>query len=182
MKVIDEILEREGWPEYTNDPNDSGGPSKGGITRATLQEWRRFQTGDADLMVTAADVEALRENEARLIYLDKYVEGPGFSGIDDDLLREQVTDAGVLQGVGWSTRRLQELVGVKVDGKCGPITQRAANDKDAEALNDCFTAWRTRKLARIVYNDCMNRGYTEGQIKWLNGWINRATEFLIVPL
>nr|WP_222532573.1 glycosyl hydrolase 108 family protein [Azospirillum sp. 412522] len=39
--IIDTILRREGWPRYTDRPSDRGGPTKGGITLATLTNWRK---------------------------------------------------------------------------------------------------------------------------------------------
>ena len=71
--IIDTILRREGWPRYTNRPSDRGGPTKGGITLATLASWRKRP-------VTATDVAALDEAEVRAIYRARYIEEPGFAG------------------------------------------------------------------------------------------------------
>ncbi len=55
-RIIDAILEREG-DTYTNHPKDRGGPTKYGITRATLSAWR-------GVSVTAKDVKALTEERS----------------------------------------------------------------------------------------------------------------------
>ena len=45
---LEKILEREGWPKYTDHPDDRGGPTKGGITLGTLRSWRgQIRLGDS---------------------------------------------------------------------------------------------------------------------------------------
>lgn len=176
MTAIDDTLIREGWPKFTNRRIDRGGPTKGGITLTTLAEYRQ-SLGDPR-PVTIATLKALSEGEARQIYAERYINQPGFRGVVNVELREQLIDTGVLQGPGWAIRRLQEIVGVKVDGKIGPITLRATNNRDQEALRDNFTAARIKKLVRIVRHDARQRGIYEGQIEFLVGWVDRALEFL----
>lgn len=164
MNIIDDILRHEGWPKYTDDPTDRGGPTKGGITQKTLSDWRGHT-------VSPDEVRNLEEAEARDIYANRYITAPGFDGIEDESLRAQVVDTGVLQGPGWATRRLQELVGVSVDGRLGPVTLAAVNSMDARKLANRFTAARVKKLARIVANN-------PSQIRFLVGWMRRAVSFL----
>jgi lysozyme family protein len=58
--LITELIEREGR-EYSNRAADRGGPTKFGVTQKTLSIWRRRP-------VSALEVEALEEWEARKIY------------------------------------------------------------------------------------------------------------------
>lgn len=170
--VIDGILEREGWPVYTDrGEDDRGGPTKGGITLRTLADWRRQP-------VSAGDVMNLAEREVRQIYRHRYVYARGFDAIVDDQLRFQVIDAGVLHGTGWAARRLQELVGVEVDGMIGPVSQAAIAGHDPTQLGILFGCKRARKLARLVRNDCRRRGFYRGDITNLVGWIDRALAFV----
>lgn len=160
-RLIDGILDAEGWPKFINDPNDRGGPTKGGITLKTLGAWRGKP-------VSAADVEALTGPEVRAIYRQEYVVGPGLDGIVDAALRFFVVDAAVLHGQGWAARRLQEVAGVAADGVVGPVTLAAVNAEDIGAkLNLLFAARRVRKVADIAVKD-------PSQLKWLRGWINRS--------
>lgn len=160
-RLIDGILDAEGWPKFTNDPNDRGGPTKGGITLETLGAWRGKP-------VTAADVEALTGPEVRAIYRQEFVVGPGFDKIGDADVRFYVVDAGVLHGPGWAARRLQEVAGVAPDGVVGPVTLAAVNADDLGAkLNLLFAARRVRKVVDIAVRD-------PSQLKWLRGWINRS--------
>lgn len=162
--LIDEILIAEGWPKFTNRPNDRGGPTKGGITLATLRGWRGQP-------VTEADVQALSEPEVRRIYQDRYIDEPRFAEIDDSDLRCNVVDAGVLHGPGWAARRLQEIVGVAVDGAVGPVTLRAVNEADDTGLNLKFSVRRVRKVVGIALHD-------RSQLENLNGWVSRALKHI----
>lgn len=169
--IIDGILEAEGWPVFTDDPLDKSGPTKGGITLDTLTAWRRRPT-------TAADVAALEEAEVRSIYREDYVTGPGFDRIEDEQLRFNVIDAGVLHGQAWAARRLQEVAGVTVDGIVGPLTLRAVNAASARRLNLLFTARRALKIARIVRTDARVRNSNCYATAFLVGWMVRTLHHL----
>ena len=93
QEVIDEILRVEG-AEYTNDPDDSGGPTKFGITQATLSEYRGAS-------VTAEDVQELSEKEARVIYLQRYFDDPrlGLISSVSERIAAEVMDTGVNMGM-----------------------------------------------------------------------------------
>src|SRR5260221_3040739 len=57
------LLAHEGG--YTNDPSDSGGPTNFGIT---IYDYRKYVKPDA----TAADVRAMKLDDAKRIYRSKY--------------------------------------------------------------------------------------------------------------
>jgi lysozyme family protein len=163
--IVDHILHSEGWPTFTNHPQDRGGPTKGGITLKTLQSYGNRPSA------TEADLRNLTEVEARKIYEKSYIIAPGFALIKDDLLRFQVVDAGVLSGTSRATRWLQEVVGAVVDGRMGPVTASAVNSGDAHTIALKFCAARARGLMRIVSKD-------PSQAVWASGWMNRAMGFL----
>nr|WP_222530974.1 glycosyl hydrolase 108 family protein [Azospirillum sp. 412522] len=176
--IIDAILRREGWPRYTDRASDCGGPTKGGITLATLTSWRKRP-------VTAADVAALDEGEVRAIYRARYIEEPGFAGITDDVLRALVIDSGVNHGPARAGTWLQEAVNgfadravLKIDGTVGPKTLAAVNGADAAGL------WRSVFVARMCFygnlisGDARKRGRTDDQALNAAGWLNRLAEFM----
>src|SRR5581483_11552457 len=100
-------LKREG--RETNDPDDSGGQTDYGISKAAHPEaW-------ADGKVTEA--------EAREIYADEYLKP--FAQIPDRFLQEQLADFGVNSGVKTAAETLQRILGVPVDGNIGPQTLKA---------------------------------------------------------
>lgn len=129
--TIDEIIEgvvaREG-SEFTNDPKDSGGATKFGITRDTLAKWRGS-------VVTSDDVRRLTVAEAKRIYLARYVIQPGFDTVSavSIPIAEELIDTGVNVGPARAGEMLQRCLNalnregrdypdVKVDGNCGAGT------------------------------------------------------------
>lgn len=131
--IIDGVVARES-EKYTNDPNDSGGPTKYGITLRTLSRFRKFT-------MTANDVQALTRKEAVEIYRWVFVDEPGFDKLLSAAtlskpIAEKVIDCGVLSGGPRATEWLQRALNafnrqgkdyadVHVDGDCGPATIRA---------------------------------------------------------
>lgn len=64
--IVDNIIKAEGYT-YTNHPADKGGPTKYGITLSTLRNF------GGNLTATAADVQALTQDQAAAIYYGVYV-------------------------------------------------------------------------------------------------------------
>ena len=164
LKIIEDLLEREGG--YVDNPDDRGGPTKFGITLETLRKWRR------DNKLTFLAIKFMDVDEARLIYAYKYIEEPGFNLINNKQVREVVVDAGVMSGPTRVTRWLQTLVRVKVDGNLGPITAAKVNSRNSHEIVRRFSVWRIKFYVRIAKKN-------ESQLKFLEGWINRATSFLL---
>lgn len=126
-QIIEGVLQREG-SKFTDDPKDSGGPTRWGITQAVLSKWRGMK-------VAAADVANLTKIEARAVYFARYVDGPGFKAIltISPSIAEELIDTGVNTGPARATEMLQRALNalnrqgrdypdVKVDGECGPGT------------------------------------------------------------
>lgn len=164
--LLSEILKAEGWPKYTNRPNDRGGPTKGGITLATLSAYMRRDC-------TAAELMSLTQDAARAIYTKMFVVDPHFDQIVDSLLRWQVVDAGVMSSPERATKWLQLAADVAVDGKLGPITATRVNSLSPHALALRFAATRIRFLGNLITND-----HTHDQRENAAGWMNRATKFI----
>lgn len=161
-KIIDEIIEREGC-EYTNDPSDSGGPTKFGITQKTLSAWRGYQ-------VTPEEVEALEESEARDIYTHKYVTEPNFDKIAWEGLRDLIIDGGVHSGQKTSAKWLQEAARVTVDGVIGSKTLRSVNSDPVGVF------WRVIYLRRKHFVDLAKKRPKD--LKYLWGWNNRLDQII----
>ena len=156
--IIDDVLRREGGAASTNRKNDRGGRTQYGISEKSNPEaWK-------DGKVT--------EDEARAIYIAKYVTAPGFDKITDVRLQHQLVDFGVLSGPRVATQKLQEILGVPPDGMLGPITFAAIAARSARELNNLLVVQRVKLIGRICKNDSR-------QLENLNGWLNRALDFLI---
>ena len=171
-RIIAHLLKLEGWPAFTDNPRDRGGPTKGGITLQTLREWRH----DPALGVGA--LKSLPQAEAEAIYRQRYIVGPRFDHIADELLRFQVVDAGVMSGPERATRWLQEAAGVAADGKLGPQTIAAVNGANAHRLGIRFGAIRVRFLGDLVARTGRTPSTSDDQDVWASGWSVRATYFL----
>lgn len=154
-QIIDDILKREGG--LVNNPVDKGGRTNYGIAeRSNPEAW-------ADGKVT--------EDEARAIYLRKYVKGPGFDKLTDPLLMAQLVDYGVNSGPSIAIQKLQTILGVSADGILGPKTLDALSKRDAREINNLLVGERIKMIGRICIRD-------KSQIAFLNGWLMRACEFL----
>jgi lysozyme family protein len=163
-QIIDAIIVREGG--FVNDRVDRGGATKFGITAKTLGAWRGY--GHSAL---PEEVRQLSVHEAREIYRQQYIVQPGFAAIDDDGLRAQLVDDGVLSGPATAIRSLQAALGLTPDGFIGPITTAAANRADVATLRRKLAVARALRLARIVQKDTT-------QARFLVGWLTRTLGFL----
>lgn len=166
-RVLDEVIRREGG--YVDHPADKGGPTKYGITQATLAKWR-------GRTVTADDVYRLSEAEARQIYRQRYVIAPGYAGIQHPALAGMVVDCAVLYGTDDASPWLQQAAvdlgaAIKVDGRVGPATIAAVNALDPDKLIRRICAYRLRKMGRVITDD-------PRQAAFAAGWSNRLAEFV----
>lgn len=160
--VTGRIIADEGG--FVDNPADAGGPTKFGITIATLSAWRGKPC-------TAADVQDLSRDEAVAIYKQKYVIAPGFDRINDVGLRTAVANAAVLFGPGRVIAALQQLVAVTADGVFGPATRAAVNAIEPRELVNALSLWRIRQhIARCAVDP--------SQLQFLPGWFNRAAAFV----
>lgn len=128
--IIDGVIAREG-AKFTNDPKDSGGPTKYGVTQRALAAY-------LGKPVSAADVAAMTEALARAVYRHSYVDEPGYAALVpiSEAIAGEVVDTGVNTGTARATLMLQQALNglnrnardyadVPEDGKCGPGTARA---------------------------------------------------------
>lgn len=164
-QIITHIEQDEGGATVTNDPLDQGGKTQYGISETSNPEaW-------SDGKVT--------EDEARAIYLQKYVRYPRFDQLPS-LLQPLCIDWGVISGPQLVTLKLQELLNaypgthLTLDARVGPATLKAlpATPEGLIRLNNLLVAERVRQVGRIVAKD-------PSQTKYVNGWLNRALEFLL---
>lgn len=161
-RIIDKILELEGG--FVDHPNDRGGPTNYGITQRTLSDWRGHP-------VSVEDVRELTEDEARMIYLARYIIEPGFHAIVDPGLRALVIDCGVNHGPDRASRWLQRAAFVNADGIVGPITLHAVNTSEPCVLYHRVLATRASFYGQIIDND-------SSQGDFAAGWMNRLAEWI----
>lgn len=160
-QIIDEILEKEGG--YVNNPIDPGGPTNHGITLATLTKWR-------GKVVTAEDIQALTQAEAREIYKTNYINIPGFDKLPESVLKSNLIDFGVNSGPKTAIMNLQALLGVKADGILGPKTLSCITGENLRLLNNELVKRRVLTYGRIVQS-------RPKKVIFLYGWLKRALSF-----
>lgn len=124
---IANILVKEGNGKFTNDPNDSGGATRWGITQTTARNYGYM-----------GNMASLPKEVAEAIYLAQYWLEPGFDKVNelDEPIAERLMDFGVLAGQTTSAKMLQRALNVlnqngkdfsdiEADGKIGPATLKA---------------------------------------------------------
>lgn len=161
--LISRIIEREGG--LVDHPADRGGITKFGITQATLAAHRKGPASEDD-------VRNLSVTEAREIYRERYIVGPGLHRIASEALRAVLVDYGVHSGPGTAVRALQRTLGVVVDGVIGPDTEQRANLLDGRRLALRVLARRAQHFGEIITKD-------PKQAVFAHGWMNRLAEQIV---
>lgn len=154
QSVITAILRREG--SNSDDPNDLGGETHFGITIPFAGQWH---------IPWPPTLAEAREGYRRMLQGTKVDQIPDYATFG--LVADSVVNHGSA-GIKW----LQTALGVTADGIIGPITIN---------LMTANLNWRHVYLyilmSRIKFygHICVN---DPSQLKFLNGWLNRACEFL----
>jgi lysozyme family protein len=168
--LLDEVITREGG--FVHHPADRGGPTKFGITQATLSAW-------LGRPATVDEVRSLDEEPAREIYVTRYLAGPRIDTLPPEIV-SQLFDMAANHGPRRAVRILQEVLnlagwGVDVDGVIGPQTRKAAFEAQAEMgpfLTNAIADQRTNFYRRLVAADPTQRVF-------LRGWLRRAEAFKV---
>jgi len=169
--LLDRVLEEEGWPTFTVDPADHGGPTKGGVTLRDLERHR----GRA---CSVAELQALEEPEARAIFTKQYITDWNFERIEDDWVRAFVVDTGILQGQPEAAMMLQRVLGVDQDASIGPVTLAAAEACDAHLLRRALLRERMHLLLDDMVYEIPSTTVRSSNLHWRHGWWNRVADFL----
>ena len=175
--IITDLFEREGG--FVNHPADRGGPTNRGITLETLRSWRQHP-------VSVDELKALSEVETRSIYRGRYLIAPRLHVIKDPYVLVLAFDCAVHHGPERAVEWLQEIVGVKVDGQLGPISEVAINAYEPVRLYHRLIGRRLRFFGEIISHDPKLRYARQLglrlQAEFAGGWCNRAAEFVELHL
>lgn len=132
------ILQEEGG--YVNDPQDAGGITNLGVTKAVWDHWCGHVTTDADM-------RALTPAKVAPLYRAQYwnaLQGDALPGA----LALCVFDFGVNAGINRGARYLQQLVGAAADGHIGPATLKAVQQwVTAHSLADAVRGYQNERRA-----------------------------------
>jgi lysozyme family protein len=118
------LLQSEGG--FVNDPNDPGGMTNLGVTKAAWEMYvQRQATIDEMKTLTPDDVEPFYKR----LFWDKVWGDKQFTGVDYLLF-----DCAVNTGVAQCVLFLQRAVGAQPDGQLGPLTYAATITHDPKDL------------------------------------------------
>ena len=159
-KYAPKLLQLEGG--FVNHPEDKGGITNKGVT---LQTYRSYCGQDK----TVKDLQNISYGTWQKIMKDLYWDKCRADEIENQSLAEIIVDWCVNSGLV-GLRKVQEIVGCKPDGICGPITLSLINTSDARNLFERI--WNARKQ---FYTNIVKRN--PSQKVFMNGWMNRLNAF-----
>lgn len=163
-KLIPLILKWEGG--YVNDPLDSGGATKMGVTLSTWKQVGYDKNGDG--CIDSSDIKILtRADVERVIrlYWNRWQADRIQNQSIANLLVDWVWGSGV-----WGIKIPQRILGVRQDGVVGTQTLVALNSANQKILFDKLFAARKQ-----FFIDIVNR--KPSQNRFLKGWLNRLNDF-----
>jgi len=140
---------------YINDPADSGGETKWGISKRAHPH---------------LNIKAITYNQAVAIYGQEYW-NKLYDYILSDALAFKLFDMGILNGPKKAVEVLQRSVKksgllVKIDGKFGPLTLTAVNNINHKELYENYIKLFDTRFRKLVLRVQKNQRY-------LRGWLNR---------
>lgn len=154
---------------FVDDPDDKGGATKFGVTLGTWIQQGRDKDCDGDIDVD--DLKLIDLDDAYVIAKINYWDKLKADGIYNQSIAEFIFDWGYNSGYKTAAKKVQETVGVTVDGIIGSQTLKAINDADQEDLFYQLKAKREAFFRSIVANN-------PSQKKFLKGWLNRNNSFI----
>lgn len=174
-EVIDDIIRKEGGSTFTDDPADSGGATRWGVT-----EERARQSG------YTGDMRTMPRSVAEQIYAEDYwdvVRGDDLAALSPAVAFE-VVDTGVNMGPARAVSFLQRALNVfnvggrlyadmKVDGLAGPVTVNALEDYLA-ARSEAALLKALNCLQGAAYIDLAER--REKDERFVYGWIQQRVK------
>lgn len=175
--ILDGVLAEESGT-FTNDPSDSGGPTKWGITLAQLSAAIGHQA-------TVADVEALTRDQALSVLRHRFVAAPHFDRVlsISPSIGERLVDGGVLCGPAQMAKFLQRGLTVFNYGPRYPnVPDTGVIDITTLDGLRAFLAWRGSKgealmvtcvecqLGAFFVQDAEHRPKDE---KFIFGWFDQ---------
>ena len=144
---------------------DTGGLTNYGITQKT------YNAVAPNLGLPKKSVKDLGYGEVKTIYENEFYKKPKYDLLPTYKIQGLMFDWGVNAGTGTATKKLQEIVGTKADGKFGKKTLEAVNkyieEKGEQALAFEILSSRLNHYTELINSNPEKYG------KYENGWINR---------
>ena len=148
---------------FVNNPNDKGGPTNFGLTFADMKE--------CGLPETLEQIQSLTKETAKEIYRKLFWNPMNLDLIQDYHIALCLFDQGVLQGKENAIKKVQNLLGFKIDGILGPMTAKAINAEDGLKLAFKFIRADLHRYNAIVKKEV-------SQLEFIDGWDDRLFSLL----
>lgn len=161
---------RRPYASFSNDPNDHGGATRWGITRALLSEYLGLPPG---ALCPVERVHELTRDEAIAVGTEMFARRPRIERIAADRLRFVTLDYAFHSGAGQAVKDLQRALGLPVaDGDFGPHTEAAAT-----AVADVDVACEQLVAHRLAFIG-QDLDHHHDQAEWALGWLTRVGQVL----
>lgn len=179
------LVNREGgFDSFTNAANDRGGLTRAGLTQ-------RFLVGYFGRNIDKDFMKSLTSEQILVIYYDAFVVKTGYINLPPSIA-PAVVDFAVM---AWHDadeclqKAINNCIGklkngpqinrITVDGKLGKMSFIALEQVKASTPSDMLLREFYIERMRHHINDCQRN---PAQIKWLEGWFNRANKFMTVEI
>ena len=139
------LLGHEGG--YVNHPNDPGGETNWGVTKAVAREFGYMGA-----------MRDMPRDTAKRIYKVKYWDAVKADEMPA-AVRYPLFDAAVNSGVGQAARWLQRALGVADDGKIGAITIAKAKQSDGVAVASAMIGQRLQFMTNLSTWPAFGKGW-----------------------
>lgn len=154
---------------YVNDPDDSGGPTKFGVTKGALETYLGHS-------VSNDEVKYMTQTTAQFIYQTGYWNPLKLYDVKDASIAAAVLDTGVLYGIGTAALMAQKALinlgqSLDADSVVGEKTLTALNSVTAQQF---IPELKDQILARI---EAITEAVPKDR-KFRDGWLNRAARLL----
>jgi Putative secretion activating protein len=159
---------------YSNDPDDMGGETYKGISRAAHSNWAGWTIIDKYKgkpgFPSILDKDAELQKEIEVFYWTNFWLPAKVYNIQNQPIADSVFDFAVNAGIQTSVRMTQSIVGSIADGIIGDQTLSKLNAFDPSLFLASFTIAKIKHYITIIQKRPANK-------KYLYGWISRALEY-----
>lgn len=162
------LLKNEGV-QFTDDPSDSGGPTKFGITLSAYESF-------IGCHVMPMAIKNLTLEQAKAFYLLAFWTPLGCEQIHDAAIATAIFDTAVLYGIGTAATLVQRALylcrhSVKIDGHIGQETIDCLNTVSREEFFKAFLWLILGRIETVIKANPKNERYRKG-------WVERANRLL----
>lgn len=170
-KYFPTLVKWEG-SSFENVKHDAGGATKYGVIISVWKAKGWDKDGDKD--IDEEDLKLITADDAMTIAKKHYWDKLKADYIGNQSVAEFIVDFAYNCGVGTSAKKVQEALGIPVDGVVGNVTLSAINRANQEQLFN-----KLKEKRRNLYLAIVARKPT--QIKFLRGWLRRNNSFKFMP-